>query len=163
MDPISIVSLVDASIDLTLKCASAVKKLNDIVAKYKNAKLSIMSMIQNLDAMQVAWQRIGAWWVVYRPLENADEDQFTQRMTRFLETGTLVLDALDDKLRILLNADGDIKLPQRARLIWSGSSLQRHQNSIRDQATSMTLLLQAISLQVAFNVPKIQMFPAERS
>lgn len=54
MDPVSIVALLEGSIGLALQCAGTVKTLNDIAGKYKNARLAISSMVQNLDAIQLA-------------------------------------------------------------------------------------------------------------
>lgn len=144
MDPITIIGLVDASVDLALKCAGAVKKLNDIASKYKNSKLTIMSITGNLDAMQLAWDKIGAWIQAYSPGESSDDDGFVTRMTRFLETGELVMEALEEDL---LGFNGDeLGIPQRAKLLWNEGTFLDHQNRIRDQATTMSLLLQAIQL-----------------
>lgn len=74
MEPISIVGLVDASVDLALKCASAVKKINDLASKYKSSALALRSIAQNLDTMQFAWDKIGAWTESYTPEENVDDD-----------------------------------------------------------------------------------------
>lgn len=146
MDPITIIGLVDASVDLALKCAGAVKKLNDIASKYKNSKLTIMSITGNLDAMQLAWDKIGAWTQAYTPGESSDDDGFVSRMTRFLETGALVMDALGEDLQAF--GHNDMGISQRANLLWNESTFLDHQNRIRDQATTMSLLLQAIQLQV---------------
>lgn len=144
MDPVSIVSLVDASLDLALKCASAVKILNEIASKYKYAKLTILSITQNLDTMQFAWDRIGAWSEMYTPYETVDEISFFRRLAKFLDTGVLVMDALEEEL--LPFGDDNPSFAQRSRLVWNENTLQSHQSRIRDQAASMTLLLQAIQL-----------------
>ena len=146
MDPISIVGLVNALIGLALKCAGAVKKINDLAAKYKYSMHAIVSVTQYLDTMQFAWDRIGAWTQSYVPEDNADDDAFVLRMTRALETGTLVMDALEEEL--LPFSDENSNFGQRVKLVFIESTLMDHQNRIRDQATSMGLLLQAIQLQV---------------
>ena len=148
MDPISIVGLVDASVDLALKCASAVKKMNDIASKYKHSELTLRSIAHNLDTMQFAWDRIGVWIQLYTPDENTDDDGFVLRMARFLETGTLVMDALEKEL--LPFSDETLGFAERAKLVWSENILSDHQTRVRDQAISMNLLLQAIQLQVSF-------------
>lgn len=146
MDPASIVGLVDTSIGLALKCAGTVQKLNDIASKYNNAKLTIMSMTSNLDAMQFTWDKIGAWTEAQSPGESEDDQSLITRMLRLLETGTLVMNALEDDLAPFCNEN--LGFAQRARLIWDESSFADHQSRIRDQATSMSLLLQAMQLQV---------------
>lgn len=142
MDPVTIVGLVEGSISLALQCGSVAKSLNNLTGQYRYAKLTISTMVQNLDIMQLAWDRIGAWSKNYRPAEN---DGFTQRLERFLETGSLVLDALEEDLKSYDVSDMKT-FTQRARLVWNENILEGHQNRIRDQAQSMTLLLQAIQL-----------------
>ena len=54
MDPVTIFGLVSSAVQLATLCGSAVKDLNALVSKYKNAKLAILSMVQALDTMQLA-------------------------------------------------------------------------------------------------------------
>lgn len=141
MDPVSIVGLIEGSISLAVQCGSVAKRLNDLAGKYKNAKLTISTMVQNLDIMQLAWKRIGTWSEDHVPIE---DDDFTQRLQRFLETGFLVLDALEEDLR---SYDvSKMTFGQRSRLVWNENTLQGHQGRIRDQAQAMSLFLHAIQL-----------------
>lgn len=141
MDPVSIVGLVEGSISLAVQCGSVAKSLNTLAGQYKYAQLNISTMVQNLDIMQLAWDRIGAWSENSMPIDN---DGFMQRLERFLQTGSLVLDALEEDLQSYNVSN--MTLSQRSRLLWNGSTLQAHQNRIRDQAQSMSLLLQAVQL-----------------
>ena len=146
MDPASIIGFVDASIDLALKCAGAAKKINDIAFKYKYSRHTALSIAQYLDTMQFAWDRIGAWTEEsYGPDANADDDDLIERMGRALEAGALVMDALEEDL--LPFNSGVMSSGRRMRLVWNENTLVDHQNRIRDQATSMSLLLQVIQLQ----------------
>lgn len=141
MDPVSIVGLVEGSISLAVQCGSVAKSLNTLAGQYKYAQLTISTMVQNLDIMQLAWDRIGAWSENSMPIDN---DGFMQRLDRFLQTGSLVLDALEEDLQSYNVSN--MTLSQRSRLLWNESTLQAHQNRIRDQAQSMSLLLQAVQL-----------------
>ena len=141
MDPLTIVGIMEGSISLAVQCGSVAKSLNNLAGQYKYAKLTISTMIQNLDIMQVAWERIGVWSKTFMP---TDDDDFTQRLERFLETGYLVLGALEEDLQSYNVSRMTFR--QRSRLVWNENILQGHQNRIRDQAQSMSLLLQAIQL-----------------
>ena len=141
MDPVTVVGLVEGSISLAVQCGSVAKNLNNLAGQYKYAKLTLSTMVQNLDIMQLAWDRIGSWSKDFIPDQN---DGLAQRLERFLETGALVLDALEDDLQPYNSSS--LTFSQRSRLIWNENILQAHQNRIRDQAQSMTLLLQAIQL-----------------
>ena len=51
MDPVSFIGLIESSIGLALQFGSAAKTLSDLAGKYKNAKLAIKSLAQNLDIL----------------------------------------------------------------------------------------------------------------
>lgn len=122
----------------------AVKKMNDIASKYRHSRLTVMSITQYLDTMQYAWERIGAWTWSYEPDANVDDDGFVSRMARILETGTMVMEALEEDLSRFSNEE--MAFGQRVKLIWNESTFLDHQSRIRDQASSMSLLLQAVQL-----------------
>ena len=144
MDPATIVGLVSSAIALATVCGSAAKDLNTLVSEYKNAKLAILSMVQGLDTMQLAWSRIGKWAENQTPDGLLEEDDFIGRLRRSLETGSLVMDALTEEL--LIYKPLTMGLTQRTKVVWNEGTLRSHQERIRDQASSMTLLLQAINL-----------------
>ncbi len=141
MDPVTIAGIVEGSISLAVQCGSVVKSLNNIAGQYKYAKLTITTMTQNLDIMQLAWDRIGAWFKDYML---TDDDGFIQRLERFLEAGSLVIDALEEDLQAY--DASNMTFAQRSRLVLNENTFQGHQNRIRDQAQTMALLLQAIQL-----------------
>ena len=141
MDPVTIVGLVEGSIGLVVKCGSVTKSLNSIVGQYKHAPLTLSSMVENLNMMQCAWDRIRVWSKDYAFTDN---DGLMSRLERFLETGLLVLDALEKDLKRYDSSK--LTFRQRSRLLWNESTLQAHQTRIRDQAQSMGLLLQAVQL-----------------
>lgn len=144
MDPISVVGLVQSSLGLALQFGSTAKTLNDVAGKYKNAKLAIKSLAQNLDILQLAWTQIGEWFQRYAEEESLHDDSLMKRVEGFLETGTLVMEALQHDVQAY---DVDhLSFAQRSRLIWNESSLQGHQSRIRDQVLSMSLFLQAVNL-----------------
>lgn len=144
MDPATIVGLVSSAVTLATICGSAAKELHSLVSKYTNAKLVILSMVQGLDTMQLAWSRIGKWAENQTPDGLLEEDDFIGRLRRSLETGSLVIDALREQL--LIYKPLKMGLTQRTKVVWNEGTLRSHQERIRDQASSMTLLLQAINL-----------------
>ena len=141
MDPVSIVGLMEGSISLAVQRGSVARSLNHLAGQYKYAKLTILTMVQNLDIMQLVWDRIRLW---SKDGMSTDDDNFTQRLKGFLETGALVLGALEEDLQ---SYDvSNMTFSQRSRLIWNDTILQGHQTRIRDQAQSMCLLLQTVQL-----------------
>lgn len=148
MDPVSFIGLIESSIGLALQFGSAAKTLNDLAGKYKNAKLTIKSLAQNLNILQLAWTQIGDWMKLAEN-ENVNDDSLTTRVQGFWETGILVMEALQHDLQAY---DTDqLNILQRTKMIWNETSFQSHQNRIRDQALSMSLFLQAMNQYVALH------------
>ena len=144
MDLISVVGLVDASVSLASKCGSAIKDLNDVTSRFKNAELTVRSITQSLEILQFSWDRISTWSQTYIPYDDRDEDGFVRRMAHFLETGNIVMNALEEEL--LPYRGKELTFGQRLRLVWNEKILQLHQSRVRDQAASVSIFLQAIQL-----------------
>jgi len=144
MDPISLISLIEGSISLALQCESVAKNLNSLAGQYKYAKLTILSTLQNLDTMQLAWKRIGQWSRNLSPDEDPESQDFIERLARCLETGRLVMDALEEELQVYDSEQ--LSFAQRSKLVWNEGIFLAHQIRVRDQASSMTMLLHAIQL-----------------
>ena len=141
MDPFSVAT---SSLSLAFQLATVAKGLSDVVDKYKNAKLTVKTLIQNLDILQLTWTQIGQWFEAYAESENLCDDDLIRRVRDFLNTGTLVMEALEQDLPAY-NIE-NLNFAQRSKLIWNESLLQRHLSRIRDQSLTMTLFLQAVKL-----------------
>lgn len=144
MDPLSIIGVVESSLALALQLATVAKSLGDIAGKYKNAKLTVKALAQNLDVLQLTWTQIGRWFEAYAEDEVLCDDDLIRRVKGFLETGTLVMEALEQDL-LAYNVE-TLNFKQRSKLIWNESTLEGHQIRIRDQTLSMNLFLQAMKL-----------------
>ena len=144
MDPISVTSVVQSSLSLALQLATVAKSLSDVVDKYKNAKLTVKALIQNLDILQLTWTQIGQWFEGYAESESLCDNDLMRRVREFLDTGTLVMEALGQDL--LAYDIENLNFTQRSKLIWNESILERHLSRIRDQTLSMNLFLQAVKL-----------------
>ena len=135
--------LVEGSLGLAVQFGSAAKALNDVAGKYKNAKLTTKSLAQNLDIFQLAWTQIGEWYQEQFAKILHDES-LTKRVEGFLETGNLVMEALQHDLQAY-NVD-HLSFSKRSKLIWNETTIQGHKSRIQDQALSMSLFLQAVNL-----------------
>ena len=141
-DPISIISLVEGSITLIVQCGSAIKSLNEIAAKYKQAELILSSMIQEVDVIELAWKRIKDWSESYT--NEAGDGELLERLDKSLKCGTNVISALQDDL--LDYGSKKLGFMQRTRLNWNEKVLRDHQDRIRGQVQAMSLLLQVMEL-----------------
>ena len=142
VDPISIISLVEGSIALIVQCGSAIKSLNEIASKYKQAELILSSMIQEVGVIELAWKRIKDWFESYT--NEAEDGELLERLDKSLKCGTNVISALQDDL--LDYGSKKLGFMQRSRLNWNGKTLRDQQDRIRGQVQAMSLLLQVIEL-----------------
>lgn len=156
MDPASIFALVEGSAGLALKCVSVAKSLNDLTTKYKQSKLTLLSLVQSLDTIQLAWSRIGKWSEDYASrngteaeLISENDDELFERLKKSLEIGNLVMEAFEEDLLPYSNNIQNLSVKERARMVWNETALDAHRDRIRDQAQSMICLLQIVLLEVS--------------
>lgn len=144
MDPISVAGIVESSLGSALQLGTAAKSLSDIAGKYKNAKLTVKSLTQNLDILQLTWNQIGQWFETYGEDGSLQDNDLIRRVAFFLETGTLVMEAFEQDL-LAYDVD-NLSFMKRSKLIWNENTLQGHQIRLRDQTLSMSVFLQAVKL-----------------
>ena len=142
VDPIWIISLVEGSISLIVQCGSAIKTLNEIAAKHKQAELTLSAMVQEMDVIELAWRRIKDWFECYT--DEAGDVELLERLDKSLKCGTSVITALQDDL--LAFESRRLGFMQRSKLNWNEKALRDHQDRIRGQVQAMSFLLQVIEL-----------------
>ena len=145
MDPIALLAVIQGSVGLVDKCLKAVKGLHDVAVKYRHAQLAMLSMIQELDIILLAWEQISE-----RIQDCGDDDvidsEVLRRIKRSLDCGVLVMSALEQDLAYYSNAALSFNSGQRLKSIWNNHALQGHLDRIRGQAQSMSLLLTVVKL-----------------
>jgi hypothetical protein len=143
MDPASVVGLVAACASLVKTCASVVKSLHDVAGVYRDAELSILSLIQVCETTRFAWASLEAWAnKSLSAMENPGE--VLQQFQRSLYAGQLMMEALEQDVAKAIPKVGTFR--RRANLVWNATSFQEHQNRIRDQNAALQLLLQVLSM-----------------
>ena len=139
MDPVSVVGLIQGSIGLAGQCLTIVKTLNDLAGQFKNAKLTIISLQQEVGTLQLAWKRIAEW-----SPQSADPE-LLEKLGQSLQCGDLVMSALQEDL--LEYNDKSFGFRKRAKTAFNEKTLLDHQTRIRGQAQAMSFLLQVIEMQ----------------
>ena len=145
MDPVTVLAIVNGSASLILNCASVIKSLHEVAAKHKKANIAVISLVSEIDTIELAWTRIKQWAEAYS--KNAKvETGLLDRLNRSLECGTLVMSALQNDISDYQRNGSTLSFRQRSKAIWNERALQDHQNRVRGQAVAMTLLLQVLKL-----------------
>lgn len=133
MDPVSIVGILEGSISLILQCSSAVKSLRAVSQKHKKARLAIVSIVQEVDTLELAWSRIKEWSQNYAGAVSVDID-LLERLDRSLENGSVVMTALQDDLVNFVRTSETFSFRLRSKAVWDEQVLRDHQHRIRGQA-----------------------------
>lgn len=145
MDPVSVFAIVSAAGNLAFKSGKVVQTLYELAEKYKQAEVTILSIIQECRTIELAWTRIERW------AENGlddyhDYEQLAERLQLSLYSGQLVMNELEKDLAALQTSPQFSKFRRKAKIVWNDRLLQDHQNRIRGQVCAMLLLLEVIQL-----------------
>lgn len=121
-EAVTILTIVSISATLSLKCAKIIQNLHELVGKYKQAELEVKSMIQELDILQLAWNRIEQWSrakIFHQTDENLAETDLLRRLDRSLGFGTMIMSALEEDLTPFMNTTRSYSFGRRTKLIWN--------------------------------------------
>ena len=155
MDPASIFAIVEGAGGLALKCVSLAKTLNDFASKYKQARLTVLSMVQHLEIVQLAWERINKWSQKYsQDVAGAiceEDEKLLKRLQTSLDVGYLVMEALEDDLLPFQRQLDNLGVRGKTKIVWSESALNAHQDRLGHQVQAMTCLLQTVQLELPEN------------
>ena len=144
-DPVTILGIVNGSAGLVLKCGSVIKSLHEVAGKHKKAGISIMSLVSEVDTIELAWTRIKDWAEAYSK-DAAVDTGLLERLNRSLECGALVMSALQNDISDYQRNGPTLSFRQRSKAVWNETALQDHQDRVRGQAVAMSLLLQVLQL-----------------
>ena len=143
MDPVSVISIVTGAASLAFQCAQVAKALHDMSGKFKDAHMTISSALQELEIIQLAWERIERLLRTWEDNDGADAELLL-RLSRQLEFGDMIMTALGEDISGYQR--GSYSFRRRSKVVWNESLFRAHQDRIRGQATAMTLLLSVLQL-----------------
>ena len=153
-DPVTVLGIVTGSAGLILNCASVIKSLYEVAEKHKKADIAVMSLVSEVDTIELAWTRIKEWAEAYS--KNCAVDMgLLDRLNRSLECGTLVMSALQNDISDYQRNGSTLSFRQRSKAVWNEKALQDHQSRVRGQAVAMTLLLQVLKLPTSEGQSKL--------
>ena len=144
-DPVTVLAIVNGSAGLILKCGGVIKSLHEVAGKHKKAAIAVMSLVSEIDTVELAWTRIKDWAEAYSK-DAAVDTGLLERFNRSLECGALVMSALQNEISGYQSNESTLSFRQRSKAVWNETALHDHQNRVRGQAVAMTLLLQVLQL-----------------
>jgi hypothetical protein len=145
MDPASILSIAGAASSLAFKCGTIVHTLYALTERYKQAELTILSVIQDCRTIELAWSRIERW-AADSPDAFDNNDELAERLQLSIYAGQLFMEELEKDLSSLNDTPRYSTLRRRTKILWNESMLRVHQDRIQRQMCALTLLLEVIQL-----------------
>lgn len=143
-EAVTILTIVSISATLSLKCAKIIQNLHELVGNYKQAELEVKSMIQELDILHLAWNRVEEWSraKMFRHTdENLAEADLLRRLDRSLGFGKMIMSVLEEDLPPFMNTEHSYGFGRRTKLILDNGTFQAHRDRIRGQAMGINLLI----------------------
>jgi hypothetical protein len=145
MDPATIVSLINASLGLRLKCGQVVCDLYILINKFKQADLSIQALINQCDTMKTTVSKIESF-ITTLGNEIQVDDNVIRQLDANLGFGMTVLSTLEKDLVPLCNLEYAEGIRQRSSIVWNDLIIKDYQGHIRDQLIGLTCLLEVLKL-----------------
>jgi hypothetical protein len=145
MDPVTILSIAAAAGSLAFKCGTIVQTLYALRDRFRQAELTILSVIQDCRTIELAWSQIQKW--AANNLDVDDEhNKLAERLQLSIYSGQLFMAELEKDLASLENIPKHSTLRRRTKIVWNESMLRVHQDRIQRQTCALTLLLEVIQL-----------------
>jgi hypothetical protein len=145
MDPVTILSIAAAAGSLAFKCGTIVQTLYALRDRFRQAELTILSVIQDCRTIELAWSQIQKW--AANNLDVDDEhNELAERLQLSIYSGQLFMAELEKDLASLENIPKHSTLRRRTKIVWNESMLRVHQDRIQRQTCALTLLLEVIQL-----------------
>jgi hypothetical protein len=145
MDPVTILSIAGAAGSLAFKCGTIVQTLHCLRERFKQAELTILSVIQDCRTIELAWSQIEKW-AANNTNDDGEHEELAERLQDSIYSGKLFMAELEKDLASLERTPKYSALRRRTKIVWNESMLRVHQDRIQRQICALTLLLEVIQL-----------------
>lgn len=147
MDPVSAFGVVTGSLQVVQFIGQNIAALASIRGKYKNADVTIRSLIGELSTIKSAITQLHDW-ATYNAESSSSHREYDQSFDAALEGCTVVMEALSDEVaRLTPSATGNdhavLGFMARVKLVWNDEVMNGLQDQLGTQIQALNLLLQA--------------------
>ena|ERR1700722_17980623 len=150
MDPISIVGVASASIQIAQCIAQIIQGLCTLRGKFKDADMTIRLLIAELSTIRAAVSQLHDW-AEWNSSDSPKEMEYMKGLEVALEGCRVAMDVLAEEIKDLAagfaprgdSAAFSLGFMARARAVWSEVTMKAHQDRLHAQVQALNLLLQA--------------------
>ncbi|KAJ5966080.1 hypothetical protein N7481_012794 [Penicillium waksmanii] len=151
MDPVSAFGLISGGIQVLQAITSTVHGLNQLYGKFKDADLTIQSLIQELNCIGAALTSLKEW----TRLNSADglqSEEYSRDLAVAMDGCRVIMEVVSHDVSTLVQQsreNGVAGIRTRMRVVWNEETMRGHQEKLRSQVMALQLLLQVRLLRTA--------------
>ena len=146
--PVSMFSFIGGAAALAAGCGRTIHYLYEIQCNHRQVSPIILSIAQELATIQCAWTFVQTMLEQRQSEDNMNPELLLQ-LNQTIRIGRQILAFLNDELSsctaLPMNPQ-EYGFRQRTRTIWNERRLKNHQDRIRGQIMSMSLLISLLRL-----------------
>lgn len=144
MDPVSAFGLVSGVVQVLQAIGSTVHGLNQLYGKFRDADLTIHSLIQELNCIGTALTSLKEWTRI-NSANGPQSEEYNQDLAVAMEGCRVIMEVVSHDVSDLVRSsqiDGITGLRARMRVVWNEETMRGHQEKLHAQVNALQLLLQ---------------------
>lgn len=144
MDPVTAFGVVSGGVQVVQAIASTVHDLNQLYGKFKDADLTIQSLIQELSCISTALNGLKEWTRT-NSANGPSSDEYNRDLAVAMKGCQVVMEVVSyDVSRLVqgISEDRFTGFRARMRIVWNEETMRGHQEKLHAQVNALQLLLQ---------------------
>lgn len=150
MDPISIVGVASASVQIAQLIAQTIQGLCTLRGKFKEAHTTIRLLIGELSTIRAAVSQLRDW-AQWNANDSPKEEEYMSGLQVALEGCQTAMEVLAEEIKDLAAGATTTSDPEtfnlgfmvKAKVVWNEDTMKIHQDRLHAQVQALNLLLQA--------------------
>jgi hypothetical protein len=142
MDPVTALGIISGGVQVVQAIASTVHDLNQLYGKFKDADLTIQSLIQELSCISTALTGLKEWTRA-NSTDGPSSDEYNRDLLVAMEGCRVVMDVVSSDVSHLVQGIHDFTgFRARLRIVWNEDTMRGHLETLHAQVNALQLLLQ---------------------
>lgn len=144
MDPVSAYGVFAGVVQVLQAIGATVQGLNQLYGKFRDADLTIHSLVQELNCIESALASLGEWTRINST--NAPKtEEYHESLAIAMKGCWVIMDVVSRDVSELVRStqiDGLTGFCARLRVVWNEGIMKGHQEKLHAQVNALQLLLQ---------------------
>lgn len=159
MDPVTAFGVVAGGVQVVQAIVCTIEGLSSLRGKYKNADLTIRSLIGELSTIKAAINQLSDW-SKYNSQKSASNREYDEGLDVALEGCHAIMEVLAEEVAGLcentnMGSTGVLGFKARMRVVWNDALMQNLEDRLHAQVRALNLLLQACQWYVELETVSI--------